>query len=95
MTFGYIPSGHTMTQIVSVYDIGSVPVTINSITSSIIGYTVVSGTLPQTITTGQRADFVIQFNPTVGREVVFGTPYVHLCGASNGVGDAEWLWDEC
>jgi hypothetical protein len=67
MTFGYVASGHTMTQTVSVYDIGSVPVTINTVTPSITGYTVVSGTVPQTITTGQRADFVIQFNPTAAK----------------------------
>lgn len=67
LAFGYIPSGQTMTQTVSVYDIGSVNVTIESITPSISGYTVVSGAIPQTITPGQRADYVIQFNPTAAK----------------------------
>lgn len=67
MTFGYIATGHTMLQTVSVYDIGSANVTINSVTPSITGYTVVSGTVPQTISPGQRADYVIQFNPTAAK----------------------------
>ncbi|HEV2397020.1 MAG TPA: choice-of-anchor D domain-containing protein [Candidatus Sulfotelmatobacter sp.] len=67
LSFGYIPNGQTMQQTVSVYDIGKVNVTIESVSPSISGFTVVSGAIPQTITPGQRADYVIQFNPTAAK----------------------------
>jgi len=64
LTFGYLPTGTVApVQTVSVYNIGSNTVTLTSITPSMSEYTVVSGTLPVTLTTGQRADFGIQFKP--------------------------------
>ena len=68
LTFGYLPNGTTApVQTVSVYNIGSNAVTVTAITSSMTEYTVVSGTLPVTLTTGQRADFGIQFKPDGAR----------------------------
>jgi hypothetical protein len=63
LAFGYIPNGNVVTQTVSVYDIGNVNVTINSATPSLPEYTIVSGTVPTTISPGQRADYVVQFKP--------------------------------
>ena len=67
LTFGYIPNGNTFTQTVSVYNIGAVNVTINSVTPNVPQYTVVSGTVPTTLKPGQRADYVIQFKPDVAK----------------------------
>ncbi|HYM79283.1 MAG TPA: choice-of-anchor D domain-containing protein [Candidatus Dormibacteraeota bacterium] len=67
LTFGYLPTGTTGQQTVSVYNIGNVNITVNSITPSVSQYTVVSGTLPITLTPGQRADYSIQFKPTAAR----------------------------
>jgi hypothetical protein len=63
LTFGYIPSNSSVVQTVSVYDIGSVNVTVTAITPNLPEYTVVGGTLPITLTPGQRGDFQIQFKP--------------------------------
>lgn len=68
LSYGYLPSGTTAPlQTVSVYNIGSNAVTVTGITSSLPEYTVVSGTLPVTLTTGQRADFGIQFKPDAAK----------------------------
>ena len=63
LSFGYLPSGSTAVQTVSVYDIGSVNVTVTAVTPNLSQFTVVSGTLPITLSPGQRADFQIQFKP--------------------------------
>jgi len=68
LAYGYLPTGTTApVQTVSVYNIGVNPVTVTAITSTLSEYTVVSGTLPVTLTTGQRADFGIQFTPAAAR----------------------------
>src|SRR3954471_4410230 len=63
LAFGYMPSNSTAVQTVSVYNIGSVDITVNAITPNLPEFTLVSGTLPSTLTPGQRADFQIQFKP--------------------------------
>ncbi len=65
LDYGYIPAGTSVVQTVSVYNVsGSQNVTVNSITPSITQLKVVSGTLPITLTPGQRADYGIQFTAT-------------------------------
>lgn len=61
MSFGYIPTATSLTQTVSVYNIGSVYVTVDAISSNSAQFKVVSGTLPVTLSPGQRADYSIQF----------------------------------
>jgi len=67
LTFGYMPIGTTMVQTVSVYNIGSSNVTVTGVTPSVSQFTVVSGTVPITLSTGQRADYGIQFKPNAAR----------------------------
>jgi hypothetical protein len=63
MSFGYIPTGTSLTQTVSVYNIGSVYVTVDAISSNSGQFKVASGTLPITLSPGQRSDYGIQFTP--------------------------------
>lgn len=68
LTYGYLPAGTTApVQTVSVFNIGSNAVTVTGITSTLSEYTIVSGTLPVTLTTGQRADFGVQFKPDAAK----------------------------
>jgi len=64
LAYNYIPVGSSQTQTVSVYNIsGGAYITVNSITSNITQLKVVSGTLPITLSPGQRADYGISFTP--------------------------------
>ncbi len=63
MSFGYIPTGTSLTQTVSVYNIGDVNVTVDAIAPNSAQFKVVSGTIPVTLTPGERADYGIQFTP--------------------------------
>lgn len=68
LDFGYLPSGTSTTQIVSVYNIsGGKTITLDSITPNITQLKVVSGTLPITLSPLQRADYTIQFTADSAR----------------------------
>jgi hypothetical protein len=64
MSFGYIPAGTSLTQTVSVYNIsGGATITVDAITSNSAQFKIVSGTIPVTLSPGERADYGIQFTP--------------------------------
>ena len=53
-------------QTVSVYNLGTTALTVTNVTSSLAQF-VVSGTLPITLQSGQRANFTVTFNPAAAR----------------------------
>lgn len=63
LTFSYTPAGTTSYQTMSIYNIGSANITINSITPNFSEFAVASGTLPVTILPGSRQDYSISFTP--------------------------------
>jgi hypothetical protein len=67
LTYGYILTGTSVTETVSVYNVGSADVTVNSVTSSLTQFKIVSGTQPVTLAPGQRQDYGIQFTPATAK----------------------------
>jgi hypothetical protein len=67
LTYGYIATGTSVTETVSVYNVGSTDVTVNSVTSNLTQFKIVSGTQPVTLAPGQRQDYGIQFTPTTAK----------------------------
>lgn len=53
-------------QTVTVYNLGTTTLTVTNVTSSLAQF-VVSGTLPVTLQSGQRANFTVTFNPAAAR----------------------------
>ena len=95
LVFGYLPTGSTAVQTVSVYDIGSVNVTVTAVTPSLPEFTVVSGTLPITLSPGQRADYQIQFKPDGAKSfaghltfTLTGQPSQNVNTSGNGINPA-------
>jgi len=96
--FGYIPNNTTLVQTVSVYDIGDVNVTVTAVTPSLPEYTLVSGTLPITLSPGQRADYQIQFKPNGAKSykghltfTITGQPSQQINLTGNGTNTAAAL----
>lgn len=63
LTYGYVPTGTSLVQTVSVFNVGTSNFTINAVTPNLPEFQVVSGTIPDTLAAGQRADYGIQFTP--------------------------------
>jgi hypothetical protein len=85
LAFGYLPSGSTNTQVVSVYNVGTASMTVTAVTPSLSEFTVIGGPIPVTLSQGQRADYTVQFLPATAKAYSGTLKFTVTGGSSQSV----------
>jgi hypothetical protein len=82
LEFGYAPTGTSILQTMSIYNVGSAAFTVNGVSTNTSAFKVVSGTIPVTLAPGERQDYGIQFTPN-SAEYFDGAVTFTLAGLPN------------